>query len=63
MVNEAAGRVHAGARLLMPGCCRSRACPRACAAEIGQAEPPAEEPKQAFERLVAFMKQHLVAAA
>jgi hypothetical protein len=28
-------------------------------AEIGQAEPPEAEPKQAFERLIAFMKQHL----
>jgi adenosyl cobinamide kinase/adenosyl cobinamide phosphate guanylyltransferase len=32
-----------------------------CFAEIGQAEPPEDEPKQAFERLITFMKQHLAA--
>jgi hypothetical protein len=30
-------------------------------AEIGQAEPPEDEPKQAFERLITFLKQHLAA--
>lgn len=28
-------------------------------AEVGQADPPTDEPKLAFERLVAFFKQHL----
>jgi hypothetical protein len=28
-------------------------------AEIGQPEPPTDEPQQALERVVAFFKQHL----
>lgn len=38
-------------------CCLPACLP----AEIGQAEPPADEPKLAFERLTAFFKQHLAA--
>lgn len=34
---------------------------RAKIKEIGQAEPPAAEPQQAFDRLIAFFKQHLAA--
>eukprot|EP00878_Enallax_costatus_P008358 GHUV01008736.1.p1 GENE.GHUV01008736.1~~GHUV01008736.1.p1 ORF type:complete len:169 (+),score=42.35 GHUV01008736.1:487-993(+) len=32
---------------------------RAKIKEIGQAEPPESEPKEAFDRLIAFFKQHL----
>lgn len=34
---------------------------RAKIKEIGQAEPPEAEPKQAFDRLITFLKQHLSA--